>query len=259
MMIKMYILYLIFKLKEKLIGSEDIQKKYLELKKLSNSIESDSKKVLSDEFDEKEWKIKGARIQKNINNFEKLYEKFKTEVEKGDNIDDGTSKKISDLFNDLDENIFPLIEKINEKTSNYSLNSNNQDDDDINNNGEEPRNGDGEGEGEGNQVIQDLQNNQEILEERRKQLEDISRTSSIILDMTKDMSKKIEDQGVILDDVEENVMKTEDNAEKAKVEIQKANEYSKGNRKRLCCIILIAAVAVFTVGGIVLSIVLNQS
>ena len=107
-------------------------------------------------------------------------------------------------------------------------------------------------------VFQDLSNNDEILKERGKQLNDIHQISAQINDMTKEMSKKVVDQGIILDKVEDNVIKTEKNATEAKKEIIKADEMSRGNRKRMICYIIIISVAILAITGILLSIFLNK-
>ena len=75
--------------------------------------------------------------------------------------------------------------------------------------------------------IQDLANNKEVLDERRKNLEAIHQTSAKIKDMSDAMAKQLDEQGAILDDIEANVITAEDNAAKAKEEIKKADEMSR--------------------------------
>ena len=99
-------------------------------------------------------------------------------------------------------------------------------------------------------------NNKEVLEIRRKELEDIHKTSALIKDTTDIMAVKVKEQADMLDNIENNVIKTEDNVDKANKEIIKANELSKSNNKRLCCIMLIVTVAIGVVLAIVLSLVL---
>ena len=104
-------------------------------------------------------------------------------------------------------------------------------------------------------VIQDLQNNQEILEQRGKQLQEIHGVSSQIKDMTDTMVNKVNEQGAILDNIEGNVIQTEDNAKKAKQEITKADEMSRGNNKRMYCFIAIIAIVILAISAIILSLV----
>lgn len=49
-----------------------VQKKYLELKKVSKQRDIDFKKVMSDDYTENEWKKKGRKINLNINNFDNI-------------------------------------------------------------------------------------------------------------------------------------------------------------------------------------------
>ncbi len=71
------------------------------------------------------------------------------------------------------------------------------------------------------------------------------------------MVNKLNEQGAILDDIEGNVIKTEDNAKKAKQEITKADEMSRGNKKRMICYISIIAITILAITGIILSVLLS--
>ena len=101
-------------------------------------------------------------------------------------------------------------------------------------------------------IVQDLQNNQEIIKKRGKELQDIHQISNEIKDMSDSMVNKINEQGAILDDIEGNVTQTEDNAKKSKQEIIKADEMSRGNRKRMICYIIIIAAAILAIISIIL-------
>ena len=68
---------------------------------------------------------------------------------------------------------------------------------------------------------------------------------------------KINEQGAILDDIEGNVKETEDNAKKAKQEITKADEMSRGNRKRMICFIVIISAAILAISAIILYLALR--
>ena len=107
-------------------------------------------------------------------------------------------------------------------------------------------------------VIQDLQNNQDILNQRRDQLQEIHGVSSQIKDMTDTMVNKVNEQGAILDNIESNVIESEDNAKKAKQEIKKADEMSKGNNKRMYCFIAIIAIAILAITAIILSVIFGS-
>lgn len=107
-------------------------------------------------------------------------------------------------------------------------------------------------------VIENLQNNQEILEQRGKQIREIHEVSGQIKDISDSMVNKVNEQGAILDNIETNVIASEDNAKKAKEEIKKADEMSKGNSKKLYCYITIIAVAILAIAAILLSVILNS-
>ena len=104
-------------------------------------------------------------------------------------------------------------------------------------------------------VIQDLQNNQDILNQRGKQIEEIHGVSSQIKDMSDSMVNKVNQQGAILDTIEGNVIESEENAKKAKQEIKKADEMSKGNNKKMYCFIAIIAIAILSITAILLSVI----
>ena len=88
-------------------------------------------------------------------------------------------------------------------------------------------------------------------------MQDIHQISNEIKDISDSMVNKINEQGAILDDIEGNVIESEDNAKKAKQEITKADEMSRGNRKRMICYITIIAVAIIAISAIILSVVLG--
>ena len=57
----------------------------------------------------------------------------------------------------------------------------------------------------------------------------------------------------MLDDIENQVQNAHDNAVKAKKEISDANDLSKGNSKKLCCLIAIVMITVGVIVAIILS------
>ena len=107
-------------------------------------------------------------------------------------------------------------------------------------------------------LIQDLANNKEVLDERRKQLEAIHQTSAKIKNISDEMVKQLDEQGAILDDIEAKVITAEDNAGKAKEEIKKADELSRGNRKKTICLIIIVFVVIAAIAAILLSLILKK-
>ena len=217
----------------------------MELRKVSNEISNDYKKVTKDEYDENNWKRDHNKINANIKNFEnnKSYLKNKIAELKSVKREDENLLQIEKYVENVENDIVPLILKINDKTKYYNL----EGDDEKNEEENQPQ---------GDMLIQDLANNKEVLEERRKQLESIHQTSAKIKDISDTMAKQLDEQGAILDEVETNVITAEDNAKKAKNEIKKAEETSRGNRKKMICYIVIILVFLLATTAITLSLIL---
>lgn len=216
----------------------------MELRKVSNNILNDYKKVTKDDYDESSWKRDHNKINANIKNFEnnKSYLKNKISEIKATNREDDNLLQIEKYVETVENDIVPLILKINDKTKYYNI----EVDDEKKEEENEPQ---------GDMLIQDLANNKEILEERRKQLESIHQTSAQMKDISDTMAKQLDEQGAILDEVEAKVNIAEDNAIKAKEEIKKANETSKGNRKNMICIIVIVCVFILLISAIIISLI----
>ena len=217
----------------------------MELRKISKQVDIDFKKVMNDEYTETDWKKDGRKINLNIKNLDNVKSQMKNKIdeEKLVNKEDTNIGKIEKYLQEVEDNIVPLTFKINEKTKYYNLEEENQTSEEVN----APQ---------GEMLIQDLANNKEVLDERRKNLEAIHQTSAKIKDMSDAMAKQLDEQGAILDDIEANVITAEDNAAKAKEEIKKADEMSRGNRKKYICLIIIVLVAIGAITAILLSLIL---
>ena len=200
---------------------------------------------MNDEYTETDWKKDGRKINLNIKNLDNVKSQMKNKIdeEKLVNKEDTNIGKIEKYLQEVEDNIVPLTFKINEKTKYYNLEEENQTSEEVN----APQ---------GEMLIQDLANNKEVLDERRKNLEAIHQTSAKIKDMSDAMAKQLDEQGAILDDIEANVITAEDNAVKAKEEIKKADEMSRGNRKKYICLIIIILVAIGAITAILLSLIL---
>lgn len=201
---------------------------------------------MNDEYTETDWKKDGRKINLNIKNLDNVKSQMKNKIdeEKLVNKEDTNIGKIEKYLQEVEDNIVPLTFKINEKTKYYNLEEENQTSEEVN----APQ---------GEMLIQDLANNKEVLDERRKNLEAIHQTSAKIKDMSDSMAKQLDEQGAILDDIEANVITAEDNAAKAKEEIKKADEMSRGNRKKYICLIIIILVAIGAITAILLSLILQ--
>lgn len=200
---------------------------------------------MNDEYTETDWKKDGRKINLNIKNLDNVKSQMKNKIdeEKLVNKEDTNIGKIEKYLQEVEDNIVPLTFKINEKTKYYNLEEENQTSEEVN----APQ---------GEMLIQDLANNKEVLDERRKNLEAIHQTSAKIKDMSDAMAKQLDEQGAILDDIEANVITAEDNAAKAKEEIKKADEMSRGNRKKYICLIIIVLIAIGAITAILLSLIL---
>lgn len=202
---------------------------------------------MRDDYDENNWRRDGPTIHMDLTNFveTKKFIEEKIQEEKKFKGTDENLQMIEQYLEEVNNDIVPLAEEINQKTRHYPLpveDSYNQE-----NNQNVPQ---------GNLEVQELANNEEILQERRKQLEKIHQTSAQIKDISDKMVQQLNDQGAILDDVEGKVITAEDNAKKAKQEITKANELSKGNKKKMLCFIAIIVVAILGITAILLSLFL---
>ena len=202
--------------------------------------------MLNEDYAESDWKKDGRKINLNIKNLENAIRIIKEKIDKEkDDKNNGNLQEIEEYTTKVEEEILPLIKRIKEKTQYFNLEEQSQE----NNN---PQNNNSQQEGV---LIQDLQSNQEILKERGKQLNEIHKTSAMLKDVSDAMVQKLDEQGAILDEVEGNVIEAEDNAKKAKQEITKADEMSKGNRKKMICLITIVIVAILAIGAIILSLI----
>ena len=238
---------------ENLLNDEQLRQSFLRLKKFAKQVETDYNKLQDLDYGEEEWKKDGMKINSNMLKFENSLKELTRDLQIAK--DNGTASqntisKIEDDLEKINEKNVDMVKAMREKIENYDTNFNEED----NNNKEE--NDEQEGE-QKQELVLDLMNNEEILQQRRKELQDIHKTSAMIKDTTAQMAVKLEEQGEMLNNVEDHVIKTEDNVEKAGKEINKANEYSKGNTKRLCCIIIIIVIAIGVVLSIVLSLVFN--
>ena len=202
------------------------------------------KKILNilKEINGNEEKLQKER--KTVQDFEKKYKALKEKlrnVKENTNEDSDDLDKIESILQEAEEQILPQINMMKGKILEMNTPEENKNEEiqkqDI--------------------IVQDLQNNQEILKRRGKELQDIHQISNEIKDISDSMVNKINEQGAILDDIEENVKETEDNAKKAKQEITKADEMSRGNRKRMICFIVIISAAILAISAIILYLALR--
>jgi t-SNARE complex subunit (syntaxin) len=236
---------------EGLLNDEKLKQSYLNLKKISDTIKKDHARLIKEDFGEQEWRKEGKRIDMNIKKFEKMLKEVKRNLENAKDNGSANEESISTVEEGLEkikDTAETQVEQMKEKIGNFDVNF------EMENKDEE--NGNEEDEQQQGQITMNLMNNAEMLNQRKKELQEIHKTSALIKDTTDIMAQKLNEQGEMLDNVEAHVIKAEDNVEKAGKEINKANELSKSNNKRLCCIMILITAAIGVVLAVVLSLVL---
>ncbi len=236
---------------EGLLNDEKLKQSYLNLKKISDTIKKDHSRLIKEDFGEQEWRKEGKRIDMNIKKFEKMLKDVKRNLENAKDNGSANEESIATVEEGLEkikDTTETQVEQMKEKIGNFDVNF------EMENKDEE--NGNEEDEQQQGQITMNLMNNAEMLNQRKKELQEIHKTSALIKDTTDIMAQKLNEQGEMLDNVEAHVIKAEDNVEKAGKEINKANELSKSNNKRLCCIMILITAAIGVVLAVVLSLVL---
>ena len=236
---------------EGLLNDEKLKQSYLNLKKISDTIKKDHARLIKEDFGEQEWRKEGKRIDMNIKKFEKMLKDVKRNLENAKDNGSANEESIATVEEGLEkikDTTETQVEQMKEKIGNFDVNF------EMENKDEE--NGNEEDEQQQGQITMNLMNNAEMLNQRKKELQEIHKTSALIKDTTDIMAQKLNEQGEMLDNVEAHVIKAEDNVEKAGKEINKANELSKSNNKRLCCIMILITVSIGVVLAVVLSLVL---
>ena len=236
---------------EGLLNDEKLKQSYLNLKKISDTIKKDHSRLIKEDFGEQEWRKEGKRIDMNIKKFEKMLKEVKRNLENAKDNGSANEESIATVEEGLEkikDTTETQVEQMKDKIGNFDVNF------EMENKDEE--NGNEEDEQQQGQITMNLMNNAEMLSQRKKELQEIHKTSALIKDTTDIMAQKLNEQGEMLDNVEAHVIKAEDNVEKAGKEINKANELSKSNNKRLCCIMILITAAIGVVLAVVLSLVL---
>jgi syntaxin 16 len=191
---------------------------------------------------------KKQAIEKDITSFDKALKDLKIELSKEENNNNNEAILMTrNYVDEVERDVSPIVQRLKEKIQYFIPLVERSDEDNREEENQQQK-----------LVIQDLSNNEEILKQRGKELNEIHQISSQINEMTNEMSKKVVDQGIILDKVEDNVIQTEKNATEAKKEIIKADEMSRSNRKRMMCYIIIIVVAILAIGSILLSLLLKR-
>lgn len=240
-------------MKEGLITDENLRQSYLNLKKASEQVKKDYNRLIKEDFGEQEWRKEGKKINTNIRKYEKMLKDVTRNLEKARDSEAASEDNITTVDEGLDkirDQYEPMVRAMKEKINQFSI------DLEMDEREGQGENEQDDGQQEQEQIEVNLMNNQEYLGQRKKELQEIHKTAALIKDTTDKMAQDVHQQGEMLNDIEEKVVKTEDNVEKAGKEINRANELSKGNTKRLCCIIWIVIIAIGVVLAVVLSLIL---
>ena len=220
----------------------------MQMKKISNEIKNNYEKIIKEDYTDKNWERDGRAVNNSINTFKKLYTDLTNKVNyvKENSLikNDSTISKVEEALESAKKTTLQYIQAINEKTKYY------------NNDFELTSPQDSEPAPQQQEIVMDLMNNKEVLENRRKELENIHKTAAILKDTTDQMAQDLNKQGAQLEEIEANVITSKENAEKAHKEIVKADELSRGNRKRMLCLIFAVFIAIGGITAILLSLFL---
>ena len=225
-----------------------MQASYMQMKKISNDIKNSYDKIVKEDYTDKNWERDGRTVTNTINTYKKLYDDLSNKVNyvKENSLvkNEGTVSKVEEALESAKKTTLQYIQAINEKTRYYN------NDFEMNSPSvEEPAPAQQE-------VVTELIDNREVLEKRRKELESIHKTAAILKDTTDQMAQDLNKQGAQLEEIEANVITSKENAEKAHKEIVKADELSRGNRKRMLCLIFAVFIAIGGITAILLSLLL---
>ena len=240
-------------MKEGLLTDENLRQSYLNLKKASEQVKKDYNKLIKEDFGDQEWKKDGNKINNNLRKYEKMLKDVTRNLDQAKDSGTASEENITTVDEGLDkirDQYEPMVRAMKEKINQFNIDMEMDEKDGPGENDQD------DGQQEQEQVEVNLMNNQEYLGQRRKELQEIHKTAALIKDTTDKMAQDVHQQGEMLNDIEEKVVKTEDNVEKAGKEINRANELSKGNTKRLCCIIWIIIIVIGVVLAVVLSLIL---
>lgn len=222
---------------------------YFSFVKVIDKIKKDYSRVINDEFSENNWNQEGKDIKLDILTFNNLMKDLNKRVNylKNENVDNDDIndilEKVEPEIENAKNNIEPLIEKINDKVSHYACDF------------ELAARKESQSEPKEQEVVMDLMNNQDILQKRRQNLEDIHQISAQIKETTDKMTENLVEQGNMLKNAENNVINAEENAKKAHKEIEEANKLSKSNKKCIIFYIILICIVLTGIGLIVYGIV----
>ena len=89
---------------------------------------------------------------------------------------------------------------------------------------------------------------QAIIEERDNEMKFLESEMKGLNEMFVDIAVMIEEQGKEISTIEDNTFKAAAGVQDGVTELQKASEYQKSSRKKLCCLLLIAVIILAIIG-----------
>ena len=204
-------------MKEGLITDENLRQSYLNLKKASEQVKKDYNRLIKEDFGEQEWRKEGKKINNNIRKYEKMLKDVTRNLEKARDSEAASEDNITTVDEGLDkirDQYEPMVRAMKEKINQFSI------DLEMDEREGQGENEQDDGQQEQEQIEVNLMNNQEYLGQRKKELQEIHKTAALIKDTTDKMAQDVHQQGEMLNDIEEKVVKTEDNVEKAGKEME---------------------------------------
>ena len=186
-----------------MIKEEDLKNTYINLKKASSQINSDYNKLTKED---KYLKTNYKKISKNLNNYEKYFNETKKLLDESrDDLDISEEVKstVEKGLNKVREEREQMIQIIKDKINHFDNNieERNEEEEEENKLYEET-------------IMHDLIRNNEILKQRKKELEEINKTSELIKDITEKMAndynkknEKIKTEEIYSDNIQNNIKK----------------------------------------------------
>ena len=186
-----------------MIKEEDLKNTYINLKKASSQINSDYNKLTKED---KSLKTNYKKISKNLNNYEKYFNETKKLLDESrDDLDISEEVKstVEKGLNKVREEREQMIQIIKDKINHFD-----------NNIEEEEEEEEEENKLYEETIMHDLIRNNEILKQRKKELEEINKTSELIKDITEKMAndynkknEKIKTEEIYSDNIQNNIKK----------------------------------------------------
>jgi syntaxin 7 len=90
-----------------------------------------------------------------------------------------------------------------------------------------------------------------MIQDREKGIKEIEKTMQEVNEIFIDLSNLVVEQGQMIDNIESNIESGLDHTNKGYVEVQKASEYQKSSRNKMCCLALILMIVLAVIIGAV--------